>query len=127
MRRVAVLAVVAGRRGDCGRAARPWPGRRGLDRRNRRTSSVSRPTDGRRVRRGGTSGGIVEPARRAAIRAVAMTGEVVRAGFISRRELIESFTTPGFGPTLAASTSEAVTAMLLELGERDADVVRRWP
>src|SRR4051794_29250786 len=58
----------------------------------------------------------VEPARRAAIQAVAMTGEVVRAGFISRRELIESFTTtPGFGPTLAASTSEAVTATLLEL------------
>ena len=64
----------------------------------------------------------VEPARRAAISAVAMTGEVVRAGFISRRELIEAFTTPGFGPTLAASTSGAVTAMLLELGERDADM-----
>src|SRR3954469_4712218 len=52
----------------------------------------------------------VEPARRAAIQAVAMTGDVVRAGFISRRELIESFTTPDFGPTLAASTSEALTA-----------------
>ena len=64
----------------------------------------------------------VEPARRAALHAVAMTGEVVRAGFISRRELIESFTTPRFGPALAASTSEAVTATLLELGERDADV-----
>jgi hypothetical protein len=64
----------------------------------------------------------LEPARRAAIRAVAMTGAVVRAGFISRRGLIESFTTPDFGPTLAASTSEAVTATLLELGQRDADV-----
>ena len=33
-----------------------------------------------------------------------MTGEVVTAGFISRRELIESFTTPGFGPTSSPTT-----------------------
>ena len=64
----------------------------------------------------------VEPARMAAVRAVAMTGEVVRAGFISRRELIESVTTPTFGPTLAGATSESVNALLLELGERDVDV-----
>lgn len=64
----------------------------------------------------------VEPARMAAVRAVALTDEVVRAGFISRRELIESFTTPTFGPTLAGATSESVNALLLELGKRDADV-----
>jgi hypothetical protein len=63
----------------------------------------------------------VAAARAAAVRAVAMTGDVVRAGFISRRELIGSFTTPGYGPTLADETSEAVDAMLLELGERNAD------
>lgn len=50
-----------------------------------------------------------------------MTDEVVKAGFISRRELINSFTTSGYGSRLADETSQAVTAMLLELGERNAD------
>jgi hypothetical protein len=63
----------------------------------------------------------VEPARASAVRAVALTDDVVRAGFISRRELIESFATADFGPTLADDTSAAVNAMLLELGERDVD------
>jgi hypothetical protein len=52
-----------------------------------------------------------------------MTGEVARAGFISRRELIESFTTPTFGPVLADDTSEQMTALLLEFSERQADPV----
>jgi hypothetical protein len=64
----------------------------------------------------------LDSARAAAIRAVARTGEVAQAGFISRRELIESFSTPQFAPTLAQATSDAMNAMLLELGERDADV-----
>jgi hypothetical protein len=64
----------------------------------------------------------VDAARMAAIQGVARTGEVAQAGFISRRELIESFTTPQFASTLARTTSDAVNAMLLELGERDADV-----
>ncbi|TEX45726.1 MAG: hypothetical protein B7C54_11780 [Acidimicrobiales bacterium mtb01] len=63
----------------------------------------------------------LEAARDAAVAAVALTDDVARAGFISRRELIESFTTPSYGPTLANETSEAVTAMLLDLGERDVD------
>ncbi|HUF99817.1 MAG TPA: hypothetical protein VMM60_16945 [Ilumatobacter sp.] len=63
---------------------------------------------------------VAEPEHVAAA-AVAMTGEVARAGFISRRELIESFTTPGFGPVLADDTSEQMTALLLEFSERDAD------
>lgn len=63
----------------------------------------------------------IEVARLAAISAVALTDDVARAGFISRRELIESFTTPSYGPTLADETSAAVTAMLLDLGDRDAD------
>ena len=57
----------------------------------------------------------------AAVAAVALTDDVARAGFISRRELIESFTTPSYGPTLADETSAAVTAMLLDLGERDVN------
>lgn len=56
-----------------------------------------------------------------ALSAVAMTGEVVSAGFISRRMLIESFTTERFGAQLADETSAQVSALLLELGARDAD------
>ena len=63
----------------------------------------------------------IEDARFAAVAAVALTDDVARAGFISRRELIESFTTPSYGPTLADETSAAVTAMLLDLGERDVN------
>jgi hypothetical protein len=53
----------------------------------------------------------------AAAGAVAMTGDVVTAGLISRRELIESFTTADFGPELADLTSEQVTAMQLSMTE----------
>ena len=63
----------------------------------------------------------LDGARLAAIAVVARTGEVVAAGFISRRELIESFTTPEFGPALVDETSRAVNAMLVELGSRDLD------
>lgn len=63
----------------------------------------------------------VAAARAAAMRAVSLTGQVVRAGLISRRDLILSLSTPGFGPTLANETSQAVDRMLLELGERDVD------
>lgn len=63
----------------------------------------------------------LDGARRAAIAVVARTGEVVAAGFISRRELIESFTTPNFGPVLVDETSRSVNAMLVELGSRNLD------
>jgi hypothetical protein len=52
----------------------------------------------------------------AAVKVVGLTGEVVRAGFISRRELIESFTTARFGPRLADETSDQVSSLLLALG-----------
>jgi hypothetical protein len=64
----------------------------------------------------------VEAARRAAVDAVSLTDEVVKAGFISRRDLVASFTTKAYGPTLAAETSEQIKRLLSELGERDADV-----
>jgi hypothetical protein len=63
----------------------------------------------------------VEGAQRAAVAAVALTDEVVTAGFISRRDLIASFTTTEFGPELADVTSDQVNALLVELGDRDAD------
>lgn len=59
----------------------------------------------------------------AAVAAVAMTAEVARAGFISRRELIESFTTKSFGRVLADDTSEQMAALSLEFSERQADPV----
>ena len=58
-------------------------------------------------------------ARRAAVDAVALTDDVFRAGFISRRELIETFATESFGSELADETSQQVTGLLVELGERD--------
>ena len=70
---------------------------------------------------GETVGEDPNPPEAAAVAAVAMTGEVATAGFISRRELIESFSTPRFGPQLADRTSEQMTALLLEMSERDAN------
>ena len=72
-----------------------------------------------------------DEAQRAAVRVVGRTGEVVAAGFISRRELIETFTTRSFGPTFADETGRAIDAMLIELGSREVDiadlVVREQP
>jgi len=56
-----------------------------------------------------------------AMDAVGLTDEVARAGFISRRDLIDSFTTESFGPELADETSAQVGRLLVELGERDVD------
>lgn len=75
----------------------------------------------------GTDGAVVAPSspsdedrvRDAAIRAVALTDDVFSAGFISRRELIETFTTESFGPVLADETSQQVTNLIFELGDRD--------
>lgn len=53
--------------------------------------------------------------------AVAMTDDVVSAGFISRRTVIEAFATPDFAPVLANETSEQVKALLFELGNRDVE------
>ena len=73
----------------------------------------------------------IDEAQVAAIKAVGRTGEVVGAGFISRRELIETFTTRSFGPTFADETGRAIDAMLIELGSREVDladlVVREQP
>lgn len=66
----------------------------------------------------------LEEARRAAAVAVALTDEVVRAGFISRRDLIGTFATSRFAGELADRTSSQVSALLADLGERDADTAR---
>jgi len=73
----------------------------------------------------------IDEAQIAAIKVVGRTGEVVAAGFISRRELIETFTTQSFGATFADETGRAIDAMLIELGSREVDladlVVREQP
>jgi hypothetical protein len=88
-------------------------------------SHATPATAARSVARRDVADGRVEPdvaaARAAAVRAVGLTGDVVRAGLISRRVLIESFSTLTFGPALADRTSSAVDAMLLQLGERNVD------
>ncbi len=63
----------------------------------------------------------LDGARRAGIAAVSATGQVAHAGFISRRELIESFTTSKFGPVLADETSAQLRDLAGELGSRDTD------
>lgn len=63
-------------------------------------------------------------AKDAAVAAVAMTDEVVSAGFISRRDLIARFATPSFAPQLADRTAEQVNVLLGELGKHDADMSR---
>lgn len=89
--------------------------------RHEASPSGTLPADPRPGETTGAAVDEVEAARVAAVAAVALTDDVARAGFISRRELIESFTTPAYGPTLTDETSAAVNAMLLELGERDVD------
>ena len=63
-------------------------------------------------------------AKDAAVAAVAMTDEVVSAGFISRRDLVARFATPSFAPQLADRTAEQVNVPLGELGKHDADMSR---
>lgn len=70
----------------------------------------------------GAPSALIDEAQRAAIEVVGRTGEVVAAGFISRRELIETFTTRSFGPTFADETGRAIDAMLIELGSREVDL-----
>jgi len=65
----------------------------------------------------------VAGARQAAINALALTDEVVEAGFISRLDdLIDGFATGELTPRLADETGAEVNALLVELGDRDADV-----
>jgi hypothetical protein len=64
----------------------------------------------------------LDGAARAAVAAVASTGDVATAGFISRRDLIARFATREFGPSLADSTSEQMQALATELGERDVAI-----
>ena len=79
-------------------------------------ASGSRPAD---LRPGGTPAppvDEVDAARVAAIDAVALTDEVARAGFISRRELIESFTSGG---SRTWAKADMLGTLRLNLGRPD--------
>ena len=64
----------------------------------------------------------LDGATQAALTAVAATGDVATAGYISRRELIVSFATPEFGSKLADTTSDQLRGLAVEMGARDAAV-----
>ena len=63
----------------------------------------------------------VEGARAAAIAAVASTGQVVRAGMFSRRDMIERIATPSYAPVLASATTTQVNEFVVALGASGAD------
>lgn len=63
----------------------------------------------------------VVDAEDAALDVVRSLGKVARAGFISRRELVQSFTTDGFGSEFASETGQQVDTLLMELGARGVD------
>ena len=57
-----------------------------------------------------------EGARAAAMAAVSLTGEIARAGFITRSDIINSIATSGYGPTLASLSSGQLADLSAELG-----------
>lgn len=66
-------------------------------------------------------GASLDDARSLAIAAVASTGNVAAAGFASRSDLIESFTTTEFAPVLLDQTNEQLRDLTLEITGRGAD------
>ncbi|MGE0136880.1 MAG: hypothetical protein AB7L17_10655 [Ilumatobacteraceae bacterium] len=52
----------------------------------------------------------------AAVSAVSLTGEIARAGFITRTDMIETLASGRFGPTLAAESAAQLGEMSGELG-----------
>ncbi|MCU1395326.1 MAG: hypothetical protein JWM34_3754 [Ilumatobacteraceae bacterium] len=68
-----------------------------------------------------TNGSVLAAARQAAIDAVATTPTVMKAGFISRRDLIASFATPTYAPKLADETSAQMDELLVQVGQDDVD------
>ena len=57
-----------------------------------------------------------EGARAAAMAAVSLTGDIARAGFITRSDIIDSIATSGYGPTLASLSSVQLADLSAELG-----------
>lgn len=57
-----------------------------------------------------------EGARAAALAAVSLTGDIARAGFITRSDIIDSIATSGYGPTLASLSSAQLADLSAELG-----------
>jgi hypothetical protein len=58
-----------------------------------------------------------EGALAAAANAVSVTGEIARAGFITREDLIESIASDGFASELAEMSSQQLDELSVELGE----------
>ena len=67
------------------------------------------------------AGPTLDEARVLAIAAVASTGDVAAAGFASRSDLIESFTTTAFAPVLLDRTNEQLRELTREFIGRGVD------
>ena len=61
---------------------------------------------------------VLPDAERAAVRAVAMTGEVVRAGLTSRGDVIRTFATPEFAAELLETTNAQLRSLTADLVKR---------
>jgi hypothetical protein len=70
-----------------------------------------------------TAAARTEPAdpRRAALDAIRRTGDITRAGFITRSDIIRTIATTAYGPTLASLTASQLTEMNAALGEAKVD------
>lgn len=53
----------------------------------------------------------------AAVSAVRATGDIARAGFITRSDMIRSLTTTGYAPTLVSLSATQLAEMVVELGD----------
>jgi hypothetical protein len=51
-------------------------------------------------------------ARSAAVTAVSLTGEIAKAGFITRRDMITSLATSTYGPSLAAASTDQLDQLI---------------
>src|SRR4051812_21795780 len=63
----------------------------------------------------------VEDARVAGVRAVARTGDVVRAGMFSRADVVAQFATARYAPRLAAETTAGVNTFVVALSADGVD------
>jgi hypothetical protein len=60
-------------------------------------------------------------ARAAAIGYVALTGDIARAGFITRHDMVTQLATGSYGSTLADLTNRQINDLLFQLGQTQAD------
>ncbi|MCU1366243.1 MAG: hypothetical protein JWL72_1425 [Ilumatobacteraceae bacterium] len=96
-------------------------GKTGPDHSSRSASGSNLAAEPNTASTDAAAGSELAAARQAAIDAVAATPAVVKAGFISRRDLIASFATASYAPQLADDTSAQMDELLVQVGQDDVD------